>query len=211
MTNLFLQVLAILATIVCWGSYGPLLHWGKEAMGHGNLRPFICVGIAYFLIAVIVPIVMLSMGFDEGARWRPTGVMWSLAAGTAGALGALGIILAFAFQGRPIYVMPLVFGGAPVINTMITISAYGQWRQVNPFFYAGLLMVGVGAVTVLVSKPKPPKTTVRTAAMRVEPGTEAAGPVGPGGRLAESGPSRSESGPAPSAKKDIPPSTDSSA
>ena len=43
--------------------------------------------------------------------------------GAAGALGALGIIMAFNFGGKPVYVMPLIFGGAPVVNTFFTITA----------------------------------------------------------------------------------------
>ena len=45
-----------------------------------------------------------------------------------GAIGALGIILAFNFGGKPVYVMPLVFGGAPVITTLLV----GSRRAVVP-------------------------------------------------------------------------------
>ena len=77
-------------------------------------EPFLCVGLAYFVIAVIVPLGALATWTEQGS-WTFTGVVWSLAAGAAGAIGALGIILAFNFGGKPIYVMPLVFGGAPVV------------------------------------------------------------------------------------------------
>ncbi len=43
-----------------------------------------------------------------------------------GALGALGIILAINFGGNPIYVAPLVFGSAPVINSFLTIYLAGR-------------------------------------------------------------------------------------
>ena len=49
----FLGMLAAIAlTAFCWGMYGPVLHFGREAM-HSSLRPFVCVGLAYFLIAVL--------------------------------------------------------------------------------------------------------------------------------------------------------------
>ena len=77
-----------------------------------------------------------------------------LAAGAAGAIGALGIILAFAVGGKPIYVMPLVFGFAPVINTLYTVTVKRLWSDINPFFVAGLILVAVGAATVLAAVPK---------------------------------------------------------
>ena len=50
-------VLAFVAfTFLAWGVYGPVLHVGQDAMGHSSLRPFTCVGLAYFLVAVVVPI-----------------------------------------------------------------------------------------------------------------------------------------------------------
>jgi hypothetical protein len=57
-----------------------------------------CVGIAYFLIAVLVPLVMLRLRGEKG-RWTITGAFWSFMAGTAGAVGALGIVMAFKYGG----------------------------------------------------------------------------------------------------------------
>jgi hypothetical protein len=84
-----------------------------------------------------------------------TGVLFSLAAGAAGAIGSLGIILAFNFGGKPIYVMPLVFGGAPVINTLTSILTSKQPLTPSLAFYAGLIIVVAGAATVLIFAPKP--------------------------------------------------------
>jgi hypothetical protein len=50
--------------------------------------------------------------------------------------------------------MPLVFGGAPVINTLVSISSTHQWGNVNPFFWAGLILVVVGAAMVLAMAPR---------------------------------------------------------
>jgi hypothetical protein len=150
----FLGMLAAIAlTAFCWGVYGPVLHFGREAM-HSNLRPFMCVGIAYFVIAVIVPLALLSRGGERGG-WTNKGVLWSMLAGTAGALGALGVILALGFGGKPIYVMPLVFGGAPVVNTLLTAFMNRSFNQLKAPFLAGLILVIMGAVTVLVFKPQP--------------------------------------------------------
>ena len=152
-----LQFLGMLAAIgltaMCWGMYGPVLHVGREDM-HSPLRPFVCVGIAYFVIAVLVPTLLLLKG--EKGSWTTRGVVWSLLAGVAGACGALGVILALQFGGKPIYVMPLVFGGAPVINTLLTAAMNKAFDQLKAPFLAGLLLVITGAVTVLVFKPQSP-------------------------------------------------------
>ncbi len=124
-------------------------------MAGSRLRPFLCVGLSYFLIAVIVPSLLLTQWADPG-RFTFSGSIWSLAGGTAGALGALGIIMAFTFGGKPIFVMPLVFGGAPVINTFVSVMQSGSFSQLHPIFYAGLILVAAGAVTVLVFSPKSP-------------------------------------------------------
>jgi drug/metabolite transporter (DMT)-like permease len=148
-----LVTLFVLGTVVCWGAYGPVLHKGQLAMAGSRLRPFICVGIAYFLIAVLAPLGLL-MSVGEAGGFSPKGIVWSLMGGAAGAVGALGIILAFNSGGKPVYVMPLVFGGAPVINTLVSMAGTDA-SQVSPLFYAGLIMVILGAATVLVFAPKP--------------------------------------------------------
>jgi hypothetical protein len=151
------QLLAIALAVVSWGSYGPVLHKGQAAMHHSRLRPLICVGLAYFVIAVVVPYFFLGeMG--EASTYRSFGTLWSLAAGAFGALGALGIILAFNFGGRPVFIMPVVFGGAPVINALYSVAKHGLWGQINPFFWAGMILVITGAVMVLVLAPRGEKS-----------------------------------------------------
>jgi drug/metabolite transporter (DMT)-like permease len=147
------QLLAIALAIVSWGAYGPVLHNGQAAMHHSRMRPLICVGLAYFVIAVIVPYFFLGE-IGEDSTYRSLGTLWSLLAGAFGAAGALGIIMAFKSGGRPVFVMPLVFGAAPVVNTFFTIATRGQWDQINPFFWAGLILVVAGSVMVLVLAPR---------------------------------------------------------
>ena len=142
---------AIALTAICWGVYGPVLHFGQNDL-HSSLRPFVCVGLAYFLIAVLAPL-LLIMRFREKGSWTVQGVLWSLLAGSAGAMGALGIILALRFGGNPVYVMPLVFGGAPVVNTLLTAFMSKSFDQLKAPFLAGLILVVLGAVTVLLNKP----------------------------------------------------------
>jgi hypothetical protein len=154
--HLPLVLVFVALAALCWGSYGPVLHKGQSLMNGSRTRPFMCVGLAYFVVAVILPTLWLLAGGSSGekATFTIPGAAWSIAGGSAGALGALGIILAFTFGGKPVYVMPLVFGGAPVINTLISIFSAKDIKEVSPFFYAGLIVVAAGAVTVLIFAPK---------------------------------------------------------
>jgi hypothetical protein len=155
-SSFFLQVLSIVMVGLCWGAYGPTLHKGQAAMMNSRLRPFLCVGLAYFLIAVLLPPLILVANPEPSSFMRSGGVgtLWSVLAGTAGALGALGIIMAFNFGGKPIYVMPLIFGGAPVVATLTSVVSQGLYGDIGPLFLAGLILVIAGAAMVLVFAPK---------------------------------------------------------
>jgi hypothetical protein len=147
------QLLTIALAIASWGAYGPVLHVGQAGMHHSRMRPFLCVGVAYFLIAVIVPYFFLGeMG--EASSYLRFGTFWALAGGAFGAIGALGIIMAFNFGGKPVFVMPLVFGGAPVMNTLISSIAMGKVGELGAWFLAGLILVIAGSAMVLVFAPR---------------------------------------------------------
>jgi hypothetical protein len=153
-SNFMMIVFGIALTALCWGAYGPILHAGQAAMGQSRFRPFLCVGLAYFALAVVIP-VLISPQFPEPGGWSNVGgIVWSLLGGAAGAGGALGIIYAFNSGGKPVYVMPLVFGFAPVVNTFTEITTKKLFDQIPTPFYISLLLVILGAVTVLVCAPK---------------------------------------------------------
>ena len=141
----------VVGAVISWGMYGPILHKGQVQLGN-PLRALLCVGIAYFLIGVLVPVITLSAqgglnGFNTGG---------TLSAGLGGALGALGavcIIWAFRTGGLPTYVMPLVFGGAPLVNVLFSMWLHPPKVAPNPLLYAGFLFVAVGASMVLYFKP----------------------------------------------------------
>lgn len=162
--NFFLMLTAIGITATTWGIYGPILHWGQGEMGSGRLRTFICVGIAYFLVAIVIPVLLMVLfkwESDEKYFFTFSGTMWSLIGGALGAIGALGIIMASTYSpykaNTPLIVMPLVFGLAPVVNTLFQMTVNKTWDQINPFFAAGLILAAVGASTVLIFAPKPAK------------------------------------------------------
>jgi len=136
-----------------WGLYGPMMHQGQVKLG-SPFRALLCVGLAYFLIGVIVPVIALaSQGQLTLRGFNMDGVIGAGAAGALGAFGAVCIIYAFRYGGVPAYVMPLVFGGAPIINATYTMWLHPPKVPVNPLLYVGMLLVGVGAAMVLYFKP----------------------------------------------------------
>ena len=146
--------LFVLVTILCWGAYVPTIHSGQLGFGGKNsaLRAFIFVGLAYFLIAGFV-LVWVAVTKTEPLEFKMRGVTLSTLAGVLGAIGALGIVFAFLYGGKPIYVAPVVFAGAPIVNTMVSMIWH---KPANPPafpFYLGILLAAVGAALVLRFKP----------------------------------------------------------
>jgi len=141
-----------LGAALSWGLYGPTLHRGQVELAN-PLRALLCVGVAYFLIGVLVPVAWLGAqgelkGFNSG------GVTWATIGGTLGAVGAICIILAFRSGGLPTYVMPLVFGGAPLVNVLFSMWLHPPKTSPNPLLYVGFVLVALGAGLVLYFKPQ---------------------------------------------------------
>jgi hypothetical protein len=149
-----------LLTVGCWGLYGVFLHTGQAAMNdpvNGRYKAFLWVGIAYFLTAVLAPLLLLAM---RGASWSfpLKGVSWSLVAGVLGALGALGVLLAFGAKGTPAVVMSIVFAGAPIINAVYSLWQHppaGGFARLPLPFILGLILAAAGGCLVTLYKPAP--------------------------------------------------------
>jgi hypothetical protein len=149
-----------LMTVVSWGVYGILLHTGQMGMGdpvNGRYKAFLFVGIAYFLTAVLAPLVILVM---NGASWQMPvpGMLWSLVAGVAGAVGAFCVLLAFGAKGSPTVVMSIVFAGAPVVNSIVAVALHppvGGLASMKWQFVAGILLAALGGCLVTLYRPTP--------------------------------------------------------
>jgi hypothetical protein len=150
MSWIFLAIGAALS----WGFYGPSLHAGQVKLG-SPFRAMLCVGLAYFILGVIVPVAALAaQGELSGKGWTAAGFTQATLAGCLGALGAIFIIYAFRAGGLPTYVMPLVFGGAPVVNVLFTMYMHPPKVPPNPLLWVGMVMVAAGAGLVLYYKPQ---------------------------------------------------------
>ena len=144
-------VIFVAGAVLSWGAYGVLLHQGQTLLGN-PLKALLCVGVAYFLIGVIVPVVGLGAqgnlsGFNTG------GLVSATIAGSLGAIGAACIIWSFQVGGLPVYVMPLVFGGAPIVNVLVTMAIHPPKQPLSPLLFLGFLFASLGAALVLYYRP----------------------------------------------------------
>jgi hypothetical protein len=168
----------VVGAVLSWGVYVPVLHEGQSQMGGGApsagaVRAFLCVGIAYFVTAVVIPLIALQFGLAGGEKLDFTRVdpatkesvfntgalTFSTLGGIAGAAGALCIIFSIKNGGKPLYVAPLVFAGAPIVNAIVSLIWHppqeGFRSETMPgwmMFGAGILLAAVGAGLVLYSK-----------------------------------------------------------
>jgi len=145
-------IIFVAGAVLSWGAYGVLLHQGQTQLGN-PLKALLCVGVAYFLIGVLVPLASLSAqgslaGFDR------TGLITATVAGALGAAGAACIIYSFRFGGLPLYVMPLVFGGAPIVNVLLSMVLHPPKSTINPLLYVGFVLASAGAGMVLYYRPR---------------------------------------------------------
>lgn len=162
-----------LMTVVSWGVYGVLLHKGRGNMPmgsetpHAGLKAFLFVCVAYALIGLAAA-ALLKL---RGSNWSFTadGIKWSLIAGVAGAVGAFTLVLALGAAAQ-IYkgaaaaaVMPIVFGGAPIVNTIVAMGLHppeGGMKALPMPFLFGCVLAAVGAF--LVAKYAPSNVGVPT-------------------------------------------------
>ncbi len=160
----------VFLTVATWGLYGVFLHSGQMAMGdpvNGRYKAFLFVGIAYFIVAVLAPLVVLKL---NGANFSfPAKGAWiSLFAGVLGAIGAFGILLAFGAKGVPTVVMAIVFAGAPIVNAVAATLMHppkGGLAGVPWQFFLGIVLAAGGGCLVSYYKPAPaPKTAKAPAA-----------------------------------------------
>ena len=142
--------LTFVAGAVVSRAYGAMLHQGQVKLETRCAR--CCVGVAYFLIGVLVPVALIAQGqdsavstrrHDRGDRRR-----------RARRAGAVCIIFSFRTGGTPTYVMPFVFGGAPPVNVFSTMYIHPPKAAPNPLLYVGFLITAVGAGMVLYFKPQ---------------------------------------------------------
>jgi drug/metabolite transporter (DMT)-like permease len=145
-------ILFALGAALSWGMYGPSIHEGQLRLG-SPFRALLCVGLAYVAVGIVVPTVALLSQGELTRGWNMGGFGAAALGGMFGAFGAIFVIYAFRSGGVPIYVMPLVFGVAPLVNVIASMTLHPPKATPNPLLWVGMLLVAVGASMVLYFKP----------------------------------------------------------
>jgi hypothetical protein len=198
---------------LAWGTYVPIIFYGgtelttKPGTIGGRLASILCVGVAYFVLAVLIPVVLMALRDDAKPDWKTNGLVFSGLAGIAGAVGAICVIFASKaavdtaktefeakeaalvakMEAEPnpdakgavetelkefraergkylatyrIYIAPLIFALAPMINTLLSLVWHP--KPGNPWHFGfdvpswhlpvGILFVALGTFLVLYSK-----------------------------------------------------------
>ena len=144
-------ILFALGAALSWGLYGPTLHKGQVLLGH-PMRALLCVGIAYFLVAILIPGgTLVSQG--QLKSFSGPGTFYATLGGALGAFGAIFVIWAFRAGGTPTYVMQIVFAGAPVVNVIYSMWIHPPAAPPSPLLYVGFALAAAGAGMVLYFKP----------------------------------------------------------
>ena len=145
-------IVFVAGAVLSWGVYGAMLHQGQVKLG-SPMRALLCVGVAYFLVGVVVPLIVLTSQGQGLRGFNGSGTTAATVAGTLGALGAVCIIFSFRTGGTPLYVMPLVFGGAPLVNVLYSMAVHPPKHAPSPMLYVGFVVTAIGAALVLYNRP----------------------------------------------------------
>lgn len=212
MTNLPWWAYVIIAGLA-WGTYVPIIFYGgtelttKPGTIGGRLASILCVGIAYFVMAVVIPVALMLSNSEDQPVWKMNGLLFSGLAGVMGAVGAICVIFASKaatetakvefddrlsvlkgkleqtpdsaekaslqadiqqFQNERskylasyrIYIAPLIFCLAPLINTLLSLVWHPKPGEPMHFDLTvpswhlplGILFVAAGTFLVLYSK-----------------------------------------------------------
>lgn len=161
-----------------WGTYVPIIFYGGTELANkasplgGRLASILCVGVAYFVLAVLIPVALMATRDDIKPEWKANGLVFSGLAGVMGAVGAICVIFASKAavdQAKldgidpatyRIYIAPLIFTLAPLINTLMSLVWHP--KPGDPFHFGftvpawqlpvGIVLVAAGTFLVLYSK-----------------------------------------------------------
>ena len=147
---------AVALVWVFWGKYGVQVHAAIEGFGKSGMRAMISLSAAYVAVA-LGALGFVALGFDPTATFTQAGFERGLIAGLITTLGAWGIVFGNRYvKGGPSIVMPLVFAGAPVVNSFYVMSISDTaWSSVDPRFWIGIAVIIAGGYLVLANKPEP--------------------------------------------------------
>ena len=142
-------VMFAVGAALAWGLYGPTLHQGQTQLGN-PFRALLCVGVAYFLIGVLVPVIALgSQGqlnnFNAGGITMAT---------IGGALGAMtrywfAALIGERFPTRfPFGTLLINVSGSFIIGFFLTLVTVATVASIGSLFATAKVDLPIGAATV---------------------------------------------------------------
>ena len=176
MNKMLIPILFAVGTALFWGCYGPTIGNAQSPMvggkplgtpdGWSPFKPYVFIGIAYLVIAIVGGLVMMKVKGDSFTYSAPVpGVegathflpaKWGFLAGALGAFGALCLTTAMmTSKGNALLVMPIVFGGAISVMAVVSIiklRGHGP-VEISPLLWVGMLLTVVGVVLVASNTP----------------------------------------------------------
>lgn len=160
--KLLIPILFALGTALCWGLYGPTIQNARSTTGAWSpFKPYVFIGVAYLVFAIgggLLGMKAKGDAFSFTGVYTPS-MLWGFLAGTLGALGALSLTSAMLNGGKPLFVMPIVFGGAVTVTAITSLIQTRGVTQANPLLWVGMLLVTFGVILVAMYTPHghPPK------------------------------------------------------
>ena len=159
MRSIWVPVAFAVATACFWGTYGPAL--SKSRGDWSPFKPYMFIGVAYLVWGVIGGLICMKL-FGDSFSFSGThypAAKWGFLAGSLGAFGALCLTAAvfYAVKGKfggPALVMPIVFGGATMVNAITDLWLMKERPVVNPLLWVGMLLVIAGIVLVRMYTPQ---------------------------------------------------------
>jgi hypothetical protein len=147
-------------TAFFWGTYGPAL--GKSRGDWSPFKPYMFIGVAYLVWGVIGGLVCMKL-FGDRFSFSGThypAAKWGFLAGSLGAFGALcltaAVFYALKFKvGGPALVMPIVFGGATMVNAFTELVLMKDKPAIDFRLWLGMVFVVIGIVLVRLYTPAP--------------------------------------------------------
>ena len=161
-SEMLIPIVFACMTALCWGLYGPALQNARSATGEWSpFKPYVFTGIAYLVWAVLGGLVGMWVKQDSFNFVGPqsASMTWGFLAGSVGAFGALFLTTAMISGGKPLFVMPIVFGGAVTVTAIYSVITLRLYSHASPMLWLGMVMVFVGVVLVAQNTPHahPPK------------------------------------------------------
>lgn len=157
-----IPILFAIGTAIFWGCYGPTIGNAQAPRLPGQppawtpFKPYVFIGIAYLVIAVIGGLIMMKVkgdSFNFTGDQFPT-MKWGFLAGALGAAGALCLTSAMMLsRGNALLVMPIVFGGAVSVTAIVSVLKLGGHVQISPLLWVGMALTVAGVVIVAMNTP----------------------------------------------------------